>query len=66
MVPRIEDLTPYERNQVQEVLVRRYVQLHVRRPGRRRGDLPLPAVARHLSESQIDRLAKWCAAHWTR
>ena len=57
----LEQLTPAEREEAQLRIVRRYVQLHCRRPGRRRGDLELPEVARYLSAGQVDRLCRWIA-----
>jgi hypothetical protein len=51
------NLTPREREVVQDWMARRYLQLHDKRVGRRRTDLPLPASVK--SSSQVDRFLKF-------
>jgi hypothetical protein len=48
-------LTPKDREAVQDWMARRYLQVHERRVGRRRTDLPMPATVK--SPSQIERFA---------
>jgi hypothetical protein len=61
VVPRVNlqhaNLTPKEREAVQDWMAKRYLQLHDKRVGRRRTDLPMPASVR--SSSQIERFAKY-------
>ena len=49
------NLTPRERELIQDWMARRYLQLHQKQVGRRRTDLPMPASVR--SSGQIQRLA---------
>lgn len=58
---RPDDLTPAERERVQDVLLRRHLQVRYPHAGRRKTDLPLPEVALRLSPSGVDRLARWVA-----
>ena len=48
-------LTSKDREVIQDWMARRYLQLHEKRGGRRRTNLPMPA--RVTSASQIERLA---------
>ena len=50
-------LTPKDREVVQDWMARRYLQLHEKKPGRRRTDLPIPATVK--SASQMERFAKY-------
>jgi hypothetical protein len=51
------NLTPRERELIQDWMARRYLQLHQKQAGRRSTDLPMPASVR--SSSQIQRLASY-------
>ena len=51
------NLTPKEREAVQDWMAKRYLQLHDKHVGRRRTDLPMPASVK--SSSQVERFAKY-------
>ena len=57
VAPRVSlghvNLTPKEREAVQDWMARRYLQLHEERVGRRHTDLPMPPNVK--SSSQVDR-----------
>jgi hypothetical protein len=53
--PARDPLTAREREVIQDWMARRFLQLHVKDVGRRRTDLPMPAVVK--SASQAQRLA---------
>jgi hypothetical protein len=55
--PRDANLTSRDRELIQNWTARRYLQLHEKRVGRRRGDLPMPASVK--SPSQVERLANY-------
>ena len=61
IVPRVSlwhaNLTPQEREAVQDWMAKRYLQLHDKQVGRRRTDLPMPASVK--SSSQVERFAKY-------
>ena len=51
-----EALTPQEREQVQEHLMRRHNQVAIKRSGRRRDDLPLPTWAKSPAQREVAAL----------
>ena len=61
IVPRVSlrhaNLTPEEREAVQDWMAKRYLQLHEKQVGRRRTDLPMPASVK--SSSQGERFARF-------
>ena len=45
-------LTPKDREVIQDWMAKRYLQVHEKRIGRRRGDLPMPASVRSASQAE--------------
>jgi hypothetical protein len=53
----VSSLTGRERELIQDWMAKRYLQLHDKRIGRRRTDLPMPATVR--SSNQAERLMNY-------